>query len=355
MIWSKDGRLDKFRYVRVRWPAMVEAEEIRNITFATITENSLTTLKASGTLGYIGSLDIGDDLIRIYSDSTLDDETETICHGTFFATTPQSSWSGATRSGTADMYSVLWILQQNRIVETYTVEAGANALALARDLAQGNGNNLTVVATASDKRVNTSHTWDAGTTYLEIVNWLLDFAGFSSAGVDAYGNVCMTPYVAPADKSPIVIFSDTLDSVSEPSFTHELDTFEVPNKVTVICSNAESEPMVAHAVNDDPESPYSITARGKVLTRVETVSDIADMSALQARAEELLLSAMSVVESIEIGHSYQPFQVGDAILMDYSKAGYSKRLVTVSCEKQMIPGIKCKTKARRFVNLFLEG
>lgn len=353
MRWTQEGRLDKFRYVRVRWPDMSEVGEIANITGATIEESSLTSLKTSGTLDYVGDFDLGDDLVRIYSDSELDGESETICHGTFLATTPSSTWSGVTRSGQADMYSVLWILQQNKTTETYTVEAGANAVALATELARGNGNNLKVVASTATSCVSTPHTWDAGTSYLEIINWLLDFAGFSSAGIDAYGNVRMVPYVEPADKSPVATFSDTQDSVSEPGFTHEFDAFEVPNKVTVVCSNAGSEPMVAHAVNDDPENPYSTAARRKLIVRVETVSDIADQQALEAKAKELLRSGMSIVESVEIGHSYQPFEVGDAIEVDYSKAGYTKKLVTVSRVKQMIPGIRCKTKARRYVNLAL--
>lgn len=355
MNWTREGRLDRFRYIRVKWPEMTEVEQVEGIATATITENALTTLKVSGTLSYINPIDIGDDLLRIYSDSELDEEKETICHGTFFITTPDSNWSGVTRSGTADMYSTLWILQQNKITETYTVPMNAEAVTLAANLAKGFGNNLNVVATASSKTVNTDHTWDAGTTYLEIINWLLDFAGYSSADVDAYGNIIMAPYVEPADKAASITFSDTQDTVSESSFSHEFDTFEVPNKVVCICSNADNEGMKAEAVNADPENPYSTVARNKLIVRVEQVSDIANQAALEAKAKELLLSSMSVVESIEISHAYQPFNVGDAIQMDYSKAGYIKKLVTVSREKQMVPGIRCKTKARRFVNLFLEG
>lgn len=352
MNWEKEGRLDRFRYVRVSWPDMAEVSQLGGVTGATVTENSLSSLKASGTLSFSEGLDIGDDLVRIYSDSELDGERATVCHATLFATTPQSDWSGIARSGTADLYSVLWLLQQNRVVETFTAEAGANAVATAEALARENG--LNVVATASDACVNTAHTWDAGTTHLEIVNWLLGFAGYASADVDAYGNVLMRPYVDPASKQPSATFSDTLDSVSAPGFSHELDAYEVPNRVTVVCSNAGSEPMVAHAVNDDPENPYSTVARGKSLVRVETVSDIADQAALQKKADELLRSSTSVVETVEVSHSYQPFSVGDAVYLDYVKAGYRKKLVSVSREMRMVPGIRCRTKARRYVNLLFK-
>lgn len=355
MNWMREGRLDRFRYVRVSWPDMAELGEMGNVTGATVTENSLAELKTSGSLEYVGPLDLGDDLVRIYSDSELDGEQETVCHATLFATTPQTDWSGAVRSGKADMYSVLWVLQQNRISETFTAEEGTNAVALAKSLAEGYGNNLTVVATASDACVNAAHTWDSGTTHLEIVNWLLSFAGYESAGVDAYGNVRMVPYEEPSGKAAAALFSDTQDSVSEPGFAHELDVYEVPNKVTVICSNANSDPMAADAWNNDPESPYSTVVRNKVLSRVERVSDIADRAALEAKAKEILLSGMSVVETVEICHSYQPFKVGDAVMVDYSRAGYRRKLVSVSCEKRMVPGIRCKTKARRFVNLMTEG
>ena len=351
MNWLKQGRTDAFRYVLVEWPTFKELRELQGITDCTITDNALTSLKSSGKLGYARKPDVGDHMVRVYSDSVLGGERKTVCHGTFFATTPSSTWTGAGETGTAEMFSVLWVLQQNKVQGSFTAAKGTNAVKLATQLARGYGNNLKVAATPSDRKVKTSHTWDAGTTFLEIVNWLLDFAGYEEADVDAYGNVLMRPYVAPARKSAVATFSDARDSVSEPSFSRELDAYEVPNKVVCICSNADEKPMVAKAVNADPNSPYSTVSRKKTIVRVEKVSDIESKAALQRKARNLLAESTSVVESIEVSHSYQPFRVGDAVQMDYESAGYSRKLVAVSCEKKMVPGIRCKTKARRYVNL----
>lgn len=349
--WHRSGRTDVFRYVLVEWPTFRELGEIKNVVSCTITENSLSSLKASGKLECCSDPAIGDNLVRVYSDSTLGGMAQTICHGTFFATTPSATISDVADGVACDMYSTLWILQQNKVVETYTAPAGTNAVDLAAELAKGYGNKLNVIATPSGAALSADHTWDAGTSYLEIVNWLLDFAGYGSVGVDAYANAIMAPYVPPASKAPRVTFSDTQDSLSESSFTRTFDTFEVPNKVVVICSNAESEPMKATAINDDPENPYSTTARGKLIVKVERVSDIADQAALDAKARELLFSGMSVVESIEFTHAFLPFEVGDAVLMDYTRSNFVRKMVTTSREKKMIPGMRCKTSARRFVNL----
>lgn len=351
MNWLSAGRIDSFRYVRVLWPSMVEAGEIDGITGCKVSENSLSSLKVKGELSYAWDPRIEDDLVRVYSDSELDGETETVCHATLFLTTPKTTHSPMSSPGTGSMFSVLWILQQNKISETLTVDVGMNLVAYAASLARGYGNNLRVVDTPSVAVSTTMHTWDAGTDYLEIINDLLEIAGYGSATVDAYGNVVMAPYVDPASRAVAVTFSDTEDSVSAPSFEAELDTYEVPNVVCATCSNATTEPIKAIVENDDPESPYSTVSRRKRIVRYETVSDIADEAALYAKAKELLMTGLSQVETVPIAHSYQPFEIGDAIMFDYRRSGYIKKMAAVSRDTEMVPGMRCETRARRFANL----
>ncbi len=347
--WTLSGRTTSMRYVRVSWPDMGELGEIKGVTGCTIEENSLSALKVSGTLDYADMDDIGDDMIRIYSDSEAGGKRETVCHATLFATTPESTWSGESRTGAADMYSVLWVMQQGGPEGTYTVEAGQNAVSVAAKIARDC--NLAVVATASDKTVATSHTWDDGASWLEIANWLLDFAGFGSATVDAFGNVIMAPYVDPGEKAVAWTFSDTVSGVSDSEISHEYDTYCVPNVVRAVCSNADGDPMVAVAINDDPENPYSTVRRKKRIVRTETLSDIADQAALEAKARELLLSGMSVVEKIEIGHSWACFNIGDAVQIDYWKSGKVMKMAAVARTCKMTPDLDCTTTVRRFVNL----
>ncbi len=347
--WTLGGRKTRIRYVRVSWPDMGELGEISGVTGCTVEENSLSSLKASGSLDYAGMDDIGDDLVRVYSHSEVAGEGETVCHATLFAVTPSSKWSGPSKTGTADLYSVLWVMQQSGPEGTYTVDAGENAVAVAAGIAEDCG--LKAVATACAKTVTTSHIWDDGASWLEIANWLLDFAGYGSATVDAYGNVVMAPYVDPGSKAVAWTFSDSESGVSDPEILHEYDTYSVPNVVRAVCSNADGDPMVSVAINDDPENPYSTVRRKKRIVRTETVSDIENKAALDAKAEELLKAGMSVVEKIEVKHSWARFAVGDAVQIDYRKSGKVMKMGAVSRTCKMTPDLDCTTVTRRFVSL----
>lgn len=348
--WTKGGRTTSFRYVRVAWPTMEELGEIEGVVGCTIEENDLTSLKVTGSLEYVDLIDLGDDLVRIYSDSEVAGERETVCHATLFVSTPTSTIIGEVRTGTADMYSSLLALQQASPDQTYTADVGANPVSLAKQIAEDCG--LRVIYTPSGYTLSTSHSFDEESdNWLEIVNYLLDVAGYSSVSVDAYGNVIMAPYVDLSNKTPACKMSDTDDDVTAGEFNHEIDTYDVPNVVKVTCSNADGDPLVAIATNNDPENPYSTVARKKRIVRSEMVSEIEGQAAIDAKAKELLRSSMLVVERVEIDHAWKPFSVGDAIDFDYRKSDMVMRLATVKRTTKMTPDIACTTTARRFVNL----
>lgn len=348
--WAHGGRTTAFRYVRVAWPTMDELGEIEGVTGCEIEENDLTSLKVTGSLEYANLDDLGDDMVRIYSDSEVAGERETVCHGTLFVSTPSSTVTGEVRTGTADMYSALLAMQQTSPDQTYTADAGSNPVSLAQKLAENCG--LKVVATPSGYTLSTSHSFDEESdSWLDIANYLLDVAGYTSVAVDSFGNAIMAPYVDLSSKTPACKMSDTEDDVTAGEFDHELDTYDVPNVVKVTCSNADDTPLVSIATNADPENPYSTVSRKKRIVRTETVSEIEGQAALDAKAAELLKSSMLVVEKIEIEHAWKPFRVGDAIDFDYRKSDMRVRLATVKRSTKMTPDIACTTTARRFVNL----
>ena len=69
MNWFSSGRVDTFRFVRVRWGTWTETEELEGIIGGTLERNDSTAIKASGSLDYILEPALGSDLVRVYSDS----------------------------------------------------------------------------------------------------------------------------------------------------------------------------------------------------------------------------------------------------------------------------------------------
>ncbi len=351
MDWfSSSRRHDVFRYMRVDWTSRKEVEELDGITGGEIERNDLTSIKSSGSLNYVKEPDVGRDFLRIYSDSYQPQTGErlSIAHGTYLVSTPSSTFRGAIEEGTADLYSVLQILAEDAVETVLSLPAGTVAVSAAAQLITGA--NLPVVASASAASLNADAIWDAGATKLEIVNWLMDFAGFSSAQVDGYGNVRLVPYSDPTNKTPTFSFADDDNCVFKSGIVREYDIFNTANVITVTCSNSETGDMSATSINDDPLSAFSTVSRGRRIVRCETVSDIDNQSALQAKADALLVSETAAVESFEIEHVFIPLDMGDVITLDYRAAGLNRSgLASVRQTMQLRPGMECKTRFRRFV------
>ncbi|GAA6490049.1 hypothetical protein [Gordonibacter urolithinfaciens] len=350
MNWFSSGRVDSFRFVRVRWGTWTETEELEGITGGTLERNDSTAIKASGSLDYLMEPALGSDLVRIYSDSYYPPTGErvSIAQGTYLASTPSSTYRGAIEEGTADLYGVLHVLAEAAFAEPLVVPAGTQAVEKAAEIVREAG--LPVVASESSATLGSPAVFDdKDTSKLDVVNWLLDFAGFASAGCDGYGTVLMQPYQDPSRRLPVLTLEDDGACIFRSGVVREYDTFDVPNVVVVVCSNAQAGSMTAKAVNDDPQSAFSTVVRGREIVRKETVSDIASQEALQAKAEALLAAKTSMVEGFEIAHAFVPLEMGDVCSFTYRKAGVHRDdLVAVRQSLKLKPGMECTTRFRRF-------
>ena len=352
MDWSSSGRVDSFRFVRVSRASWAETGEVHGITGGSLDRNDLTAIKASGSLSYCDEPAIGGDYLRVYSDSRqpATGELVSIAHGTYLVSTPSSTYRGKIEEGQADLYGVLQVLAEDAFDGPLAIPAGTNAVAKAAEIARSVG--LRVTASPSSATLNAPAVFDdEDASKLDAVNWLLEFAGFGSAGCDGYGNVLMRPYVDPTDRSPTVTLRDDGDRcVYRSGVEREYDMFSVPNVVTVTCSGADDAAMTATAVNDDPMSAFSTVSRGRRIVCRESVSDIDGQAALQAKADALLAAKTSAVEGYVIAHAYVPMEMGEVCDFAYSKAGiYRNDIAAVRQTMRLRPGMECSTRFRRFV------
>lgn len=347
MDWHSSERLDTFRYTAVDRQTLNDTVVLDDIQDGgSISFNSLTALKVSASVPYLEQLELKNDFLRIYSISELHGESETVVHGTFIASTPDSVLTDAAVTGTAQLYSLLLLLQRRRVGTALTVEAGTNAVAFAASLVRSVG--LPVVSDSSSASLNLPKAYDGGLTYLEVVNDLLQFAGFKSLGIDGWGNALMQAYRDPSEVTPSVTFRAGPGSTFAPQVSHTLDIFEVPNRLTLVCSRPDQAPLVAVAQNDDPENRYSTVSRGEVIdAEPEEVDDIPSLKALQELAKAKLAAKTSAVESLAITHSYEPFSMDDGCLVEY--AGLRFQGIIVSSDISLSPGMLTGTKVRRFV------
>ncbi len=345
--WFRSSRLDSFRYAEVDRSTMLDIRDLDSIeeTGGSIKYQDSTELKVSADLPFVGDISLGSNYIRVYSTSVCDNEEITILHGTFIPSRPSTDYSGAVATGTLDCYSLLKILEDTALEEPLTIEAESNPVGEATRLIARAG--LPCIADESTTLLSTSHSYDAGTSYLKVCNDLVTIAGFTTLGIDASGAVRLVRAKEPSQLTPVYILRDDVDNVIfSPQVAHDLDIFEVPNKVIAIKSNAkDSTPLIAVAVNDDPLSIYSTVSRGRVVAKV---SDAENQAGLAAIASRVLIEKSSTVESIDLSHPYLPYNIGDALRLVYTKHELDFTGVAVSKTLELKRGMPCKTCLKRF-------
>ena len=101
------------------------------------------------------------------------------------------------------------------------------------------------------------------------------------------------------------------------------DLYGIPNVVEVVCSTGTKE-YTARVVNNDPNSLTSTINRGREILYRDTNPNLVGFPTEDQIDEyaKLLLEKLSSVEyEITYTHGYCPVRVGDAVRLNYKKAG----------------------------------
>ena len=172
--------------------------------------------------------------------------------------------------------------------------------------------------------------WNIGTPNLSIVNELLAEINYKPLWFDADGTARLEPIKQPtAENIEHVLTDESIKSLMFPEFASETDIYSAPNVFICVCSNADkSAPMTAIAENTNPQSPLSIARRGRRITQVVQVNNIASLNELQAYASRLVTDSMRRGEVIDVETCLLPgFGVGDVVALKYGD------LMTMCIEK----------------------
>lgn len=162
--------------------------------------------------------------------------------------------------------------------------------------------------------------WNIGTPNLTIVNELLAEINYKQLWFDSEGVARLEPVKQPtAENIEHYLTDENIESLMFPEFSSQTDIFSAPNVFLCICSNADkSAPMYAIAENTNPQSPLSIARRGRRITQVVNVNNIASQGELQAYASRLVTDSMMRGEIIEVETCLLPgYGVGDVVALKY--------------------------------------
>lgn len=256
---------------------------------------------------------------EILPEMTLNGETRKL--GRFLAARVEEQDDGITKSLHIEAYDRGWLVRDSRAesrpffaAETNYLDAIGSALVAA---------GITDIREVPTDAVLTEdrEDWECGTSWLEVANQLLREINYKDVWFDAEG-VCILEPVPMSGEENIdhVLDESSVESMMSPGGHKTTDYYATPNVFICICSNADkADAMVAVAENVNPESPLSIPRRGRRISTVIQINNIASMEELQLFAERQVVDSLRTGEIIQIETALLPgFGVGDITALRYN-------------------------------------
>ena len=357
--WSGNRHDEQFIYRRVAWGTWQEHEEYDWITKGSIEQSADSELKVTGSFDFEGYvLPNESDLIRVYYEFRDDDNIKA---STAIATLLVSyadldyydTLKGVKSSGTLDGQSVLAILDDKKIGVPETIRRNSNAVYEAEQLVIECG--LQTNVEPSSFALSADHTFDAGTSYLEMVNWLLTTAGYTEAFPDPYGVVQMLSYATAQQRADYTVFANNDESIMYPEIQETNDWQTTPNVVRLIYNTDDA--CVAAWARNETGSRASLDARaGREITYFEEISDLGEgvskANSLRELAEQTLLEMSSDIEYVTFSHAYKPLSVFDPVKVNYADMEWTGNVDDISVD--LSPATKTQTKVKRIMAADIE-
>ena len=196
-----------------------------------------------------------------------------------------------------------------------------------------------IVAAGSDKRLETDFVADLDDTWLSFITDLIANARYSF-DLDERGRVLFTPAQDIASLRPVWTYDDSNSSILYPDIEDERNLYGVPNVVEVIYSSSVGY-MYSRVVNDDRDSPVSVSSRGREVVHRDSSPDVVGtptQEMLDEYATQLLRDLSCLEHTLTYTHGYCPVRIGDRVLLDYKRSGISNIKARVTSQS-----IKCET------------
>lgn len=228
---------------------------------------------------------------------------------------------GVSKSISVSAQDRCWMVQDHRTEGMYFIAAGTNYVSAAVSVLTASGI-AAVSATDTDEVLPEDREWPSGTSYLDIANALLAEINYNQVWFDGLGNAVVEPIAIPDAKNiEHVLDEHSIESLMLPGIRTETDILSAPNVFVCLCSNPDKDTqMLAVAENTNPQSPLSIACRGRRITKVIQVDNIASQEALQTFANRQVTDSMLAGEIITVQTCLLPgFGVNDVIALRYGE------------------------------------
>ena len=303
---------------------------------------SLTQLKSDATIEmrYDEDIDYANDRVRVYV--TKNGKQSVL--GTFLLCSTDNTEERNSKSTTCNMYSLLKVLLDTKLEQSYQVDAGTNAINEVKRLIGANDCKIQ----DSEKTLLSVKTYKIGQSYLEVINDLLDTVNYTPLYTDKMGVFTSKPYTLPQEQEPTFDWKNDINGLIRPQIKRSKDMFNVPNVFVAHTNDINIQPPLrAVYENTLASSETSTVSRGRRIVKTEEV-EATCIDDVVAKAKNMCHEANSIFEHIEFEKSL------DTDIDYYMPVGYviNEKFVLYNITYTCKVGSKMVIKGRKSLDLF---
>lgn len=316
--WTKSMR-QTYEYYRVDPGTWKNVDRLDQMLSSSIKRDSNDETLGSASFELTNNID--ECYVRTYLVATQNRLTEKVPLGTHLCQSAKITHDGKISKYPIDAYTPLIELKEKYPPIGYSLASGVNILDAATRITRENVR-APVVPGKGNATLSSDFISENDDTWFTFLSDLLACAQYEF-GLDELGRIIFVPIPDFVSLRPTWTYTDDNSSILQPEITIDRDLFGIPNVVEVVYSNNESY-IQSRAVNDDPTSPISTVARGReIATRITDpeVNGVPDQQQLDDFARQTLKNLSTLECTLTYTHGYCPVQVGDCVLLNYTRAG----------------------------------
>jgi hypothetical protein len=183
----------------------------------------------------------------------------------------------------------------------------------------------------SDLTLSVDKEYEIGTSKLEIINNLLNSINYNSAYFDENGFCVIRKYINPKDRSYEYEYETNDKSVITYGSSETLDAFAIPNKFVRYVENPETGYLISRFVNDKASNKLSTVHRGRTITDIQSVTDIADQTTLDEYVKRVATEKSLVLGGLKFSTWPMPHHSFlDCIFVKNKTLGIAEKFIETS-------------------------
>lgn len=167
------------------------------------------------------------------------------------------------------------------------------------------------VTTNANLKEPTDVEYEIGATELETINAMLESINYFPLYFDENGKAIAEPYIFPENMPVQLEYSADRDSIIFDGISRNTNLYTIPNKFVRYTDDADSPQLRSEYIVTDASIPSSTTARGRVITDIQSVSNVASQATLDSMTRRAAIVGSQPIEELVFdtalmpGHGYK--------------------------------------------------